>query len=138
MSTMNRISTCAIRGRNRSVGSGSGLDGLGRVNLTKKIIGSRIRFGSIRSGSGQILGRTILDFFRVSGQFRLGFELLVAQVISDFESFGSGSGRILDQVISGNLEFWVILGRVSDHLILGNLRFRVVKTLNFFSEIHFR
>jgi hypothetical protein len=83
--------------------------------LIKKNIGSWVRFGSIRSGSSRVLGRTLLGFFRFqvnSGQAGSGFGLLVAQVISSFGSFVSGSGRVSDHLISGNLEFWVILSLI--------------------------
>jgi hypothetical protein len=72
----------------------------------KKIVRSRVRFESIRSGSGRVSGLTLSVFFgsrvgpgRVSGSY-------------EFRSF-----RVLGH--SG-------LGRVSDHLISDSLGIRVV------------
>jgi hypothetical protein len=50
--------------------------------------------------------------------FESGFRFLLAQVISDFKLFGSGSSQILSHLISGSLEFWVVLGRIGLSRIL--------------------
>jgi hypothetical protein len=88
--------------------------GFGRssqVSLTKKTIGSRIGFRSIRFRSGRVSSRILSGFFGswvISG--RVSF--LLAQVIS---GFGSGSGRVsghLISVVSGFRLFRVGPGQV--------------------------
>jgi hypothetical protein len=77
-------------GRN---GSGSSLDGSGRISLTKKISGHGLSSG--RSGSSLVEFRVEhYRFFSGLGSFQVGsdFGFLLTQVISDFGSFGFGSG----------------------------------------------
>jgi hypothetical protein len=83
---------------------------------------------------GRVLSRIFFGFFRfrvISGWAELGFGFLVAQVISVFESFGSGSGQVLGHLISCSLGFWVISGRagpcwVLGHLISSSIGFQVI------------
>jgi hypothetical protein len=98
------------------------------VRLIKKIIGSRVGFGSIWSG----LGRTLLGFF----EFRVifGSGLVGFRVLSSSSHFGSG--QVSDHLISDNLGIQVILGRVGFFFMMfyfgsGRVGFRVVR-LNFF------
>jgi hypothetical protein len=65
----------------------------------------------------------VIMFFRISSHFGsgrggLGFGFLVAQVMSGFRSFGSGSSRILGHLISDSLGFQVISGRTRPGQVL--------------------
>jgi hypothetical protein len=111
----------------------------------------------IRGGNraGRVLVRTDrigfwVEHFRVSvhsGRAGSGFGLLLAQVISSFGSFGSGSSQVSDHLISGNLGFQVILDRVLFCDVLfqvgsnfgsGRVGFGVVKTLKKIQKFIFR
>jgi hypothetical protein len=83
---------------------------------------------------GRVLSQIFSIFFRfrvISGRAELDFGFLVAQVISVFESFGSGLGQVLGHLISCSLGFRVISGRagscwVLGHLISSSLGFQVI------------
>jgi hypothetical protein len=109
-----------------SVGSVSG--GSDRVSLTKKILGHGLGLGRVE--------------FRVEHyRFFLGlgssFEFLLTQVISNFGSFGFGSGRVSGHLISDNLRFRVISGWVKSNFELsrvGSGRISGRRTLKYFFQ----
>jgi hypothetical protein len=55
--------SCVVSNWSWRVEVAIGRVGSGLVSLIKKIIGSRVRFGSTWSGSGRVLGRTLSGFF---------------------------------------------------------------------------
>jgi hypothetical protein len=64
-----------------------------------------------------------IEHYRVFLSFRSfragsGLRFLVAQIISGFGSFKSGSGQISGHLISGSLGFWVISGQAGPGRVL--------------------
>jgi hypothetical protein len=78
--------------------SGSGQPGPGRVGFWVEYCRDFLDFRSFQAGSG--------------------FEFLVAQVISGFRSFESGSGQVSSHLISDSLELWVISGQVGFFFVM--------------------
>jgi hypothetical protein len=90
--------------------------------------------GSGRPDSGRVESDFRLNIVSFLG-FRSGFKF--SSSISDFGSFGFGSGRVLDYLISGSFGFFVISGWVGFFFIMFYFRSDWIsdrQTLKFFSK----